>query len=465
MSPPAHPGTILIYSIHNSEAWWRAVGNAMGFEHAVLVSDLRGEGDHNLVDPFYNAYRRHYRSAATSSPLVPAEIVETAIARCRLLRWLPRRRAIAMALAMAEACDAVLDAVKPRAVVSWPIDRYVMDMLEYRARARGIPYFEVTASAIASMSMLLYRGRLITTPDLPDAATVTARVSEIADPLFTPAYVQRQQRYSAWRWLKTFSYFKLRGVAFWLISLLKRDPLNLHYMDAQSFLGHKPRLGDLRILRLLDADWQTKIAAYPKEKRLFLALQLFPEASIDYWIDDLDLVDHENMLVETAQVFSAAGYCVIVKDHPLQFGFRQCALIDRLKALPGVVMVPYEVSGNALLAQAGVTFTCTGTLGMQAALLGLKAITTETYFTTPDDFIFVRTRSDIADLPARVEATPPATDLPARQRRIITHLLQGSFAGEFMSFKGYRADSADPRVPALGAALGKRIATLLNADS
>lgn len=461
MSATAHPGTILIYSIHNSEAWWRAVGNAMGFERAVLVSDLRGEGDYNLVDPFYQAYRRHYRAGAPGSALVAPEVVETVIARCRLLRWLPRRRATAMALAMAEACDAVLDAVQPQAIVSWPIDRYVMDVLEHRANARGIPYFEVTASAIASMSMLLYRGRLITAPEEPDPETVAARVREIANPLFTPAYVQRQQRYTALRWLKTFSYFKLRGLAFWLISLLKQDRLNLHYMDAQSFLGHKPRLSDLRILGLLDQDWQARIAGYPREKRLFLALQLFPEASIDYWIDDLGLVDHENMLVEAAQAFSAAGYCVIVKDHPLQFGFRQCQLIDRLKALPGVVMVPYEVSGNALLAECGVTFTCTGTLGMQAALLGLKAITTETYFTTPDDFILLRHRNEVAALPARVEATPSVADLPARQRRIIAHLLRGSFAGEFMSFKGYGTGSADPRVPALGAALGTRIAGLL----
>ncbi len=458
MTEATHPGTVLIYSIHNSEPWWRCVGEAMGFERAVLVSDLRGEGDHNLVDDFYAAYHRLYAARATESPLLSAAEIDDVIARCRLLRWLPRRKAAAMTLAMAEACEIVLTAVNPRAVVSWPIDRYVSDVLERRAKAHGIPYFEVTASAIAGMSMLLYRGRLITGDGEPDPAEVDARVREIADPLFTPAYVQRQKRYTAWRWIKTFSYFKLRGLAFWLISLAKRDPLNLHYLDAQSFLGHKPRLPDIRILGLVEQDWAAKIAPFPKGKRLFMALQLFPEASIDYWIDELALIEHEDMLVETAAAFSAAGYCILVKDHPLQFGFRQCGLIDRLKSFPNVVIVPYEVSGNALLAECGVTFTCTGTLGMQAALLGLKAITTETYFTTPDDFIFLRHRSEVAGLPARVTETPEVTDLPARQRRIIAHLLKGSFTGEFMSFKGFDASNPDPSVAVLGRALGSEVA-------
>lgn len=449
-----YPGTVLIFSIHRSEPWWRCVGDAMGFAKAVLVTDLRGEGDVNVVDDFYAALARYEASGATQSELMSATEIDDAIARCRMIRWLPRKRAIAMVLAMAEAMERVLDAVGPRAVVSWPMDRYVIDVLERRARARGIPYFELTASTLADLSMLLYRGQLVKHPFGPDPAEVARRTAEIADPEFKPAYVAFRKRYTQWRWLRTFAYFRLRGWAFKAIALAKRDPLNLHYLDAQAFLGHKPRLADIRVTKLIDYDWREKIAAFPKEKRLFIALQLFPEASIDYWIEDIALLDQDDVLTTVARVFSEAGYAILIKDHPIQFGFRQCGLFERLRAIPGVVIIPYEVSGNELLAQSGVSFTSTGTLGLQAALLGLKSITYKTYYATPDDFILFEKRADLEGLPARVAAFESVDDLHARQHRIVKHMLEGSFEGDFITIRQFGPEKV-ARAQHLGRTFGK----------
>ena len=52
-------------------------------------------------------------------------------------------------------------------------------------------------------------------------------------------------------------------------------------------------------------------------------LQLFPEASIDYWLRNVELIDHDNLVVDAARSFSEQGFLVLVKDHPSQFGFRQ----------------------------------------------------------------------------------------------------------------------------------------------
>lgn len=454
----AHSGTVLIYSIHRSEPWWRCVGESMGFEKAVLVTDLRGEGDINVVDDFYAGYSQYQASGATQSTLISAAEIDDVIARCRMIRWMPRKRAVAMVLAMTEAMDAVLDAVQPRVVVSWPMDRYNIDVLERRANARGIPYYELTASTLADLSMLLYRGQLVKHPTPPEPAEVARRTAEIADPQFKPAYVAFRKRYTQWRWLRTFAYFRLRGWVFRAIAIAKRDPLNLHYLDAQAFLGHKPKLADIRVTRLIDHDWRATMEAFPKDKRLFIALQLFPEASIDYWIEDIGLLDQDDVLTTVARSFSDAGYTILIKDHPIQFGFRQCGLFERLRAIPGVVIVPYEVSGNELLAASGVSFTSTGTLGLQAALLGLKSITYRTYYATPDDFILFDRRSDLAGLPARVAAFPEVGDLKARQHRIVKHMLEGSFEGDFITIRQFGPEKA-----AAAQALGREFGKVLNA--
>lgn len=452
--------TALIYAIHRTQDWWAHVGANLGFDRVVVLTDRRGQGDASITDAYYAAYRNRHAARDLSSRLLnEAEVVDV-IARCRVLRWLSIRKATAMALAMADAMDAQLEAARPDYVISFPIDNYNQDILARLARKRGLPYFEVTASALPGMCMLMHRGKLITAQAEADPAQVEARIHEIADPLFTPAYVQGQAAYTPIRFLKTLAYFRVRAAFFQLYAWARRDGLNTHYLDAQPVLGHKARWRDVRVTGMVEADWEARVEAFPMERRVLYGLQLFPEAAIDYWIEDLDLVRHEDMLVEIARQMTAAGYQIIVKDHPLQFGFRQTQLLDRLKAFPNVVIVPYEVSGNALLARCGVNVTATGTLGLQAGLLGNVSITGEAYYVTGDDFVVLHEWRDLEGLAEALAGRAPPASLHDRQARIIANLLRGSFDADFFSFKAFDPAQPNPAATELGRRLGERLRAL-----
>lgn len=452
-----HPGTLLVLAIHRSDEWWSEVARHTGFERVRMVTDRRGRGDRHIIDEFYAA-RRARPARNHRYDRLDASIVDDVIARCRVLRWLPRDKATRMVLAMADVMDRVLGDEAPDAITTWPIDCYLTDVLTRLADKRGIPTFELTASTVPGMAMLMYRGQLILREEAPDPDAIAKAVAEVADPLYLPAYVPAKARYTMPRWLRIFIYFRLRALAFWVKGLVERDPLNIHYLDSRVSLGHKPRLSDVRLLAMFDRDWQARLEAVPIAKRLFVALQLFPEASIDYWIPDRPLIEHDDVLVAVAEAFSRAGYTTFIKDHPLQFGFRRCDLIERLRQIPNVVLVPYEVSGNALLAATGLSFTQTGTLGMQAALIGMKSVTCEAYYHSSGDFVTLEADKPIAALPNAVDAFPVCNDIPARQRRILGQLLRGSFPGDFMSFRDFDPASPNPAVAALGQRLGEEIA-------
>jgi len=455
-----YDGCILIFSIHRTDPWWRHVAANTGFRTCVTLSDIHGDGDLCTVDDFYPAYQAHLDQCHQASALLSASEVDDVIARCRVLRWLPKHQAVAMALGMADVMQKIIDTVKPSAVLSFPIDRYAKDILARRALASQIPYLELTASPLPGMSMLLNRSKLVQLEGQPEASVVDARVAEIADPAFTPTYVQGRTKFTLPRFLRTLLYFKVRGYAFKALSVVKRDPLNLHYLDAQSVLGHKPRLSDRRVLSLIDADWRARISLFAKSKRLLIGLQLYPEASIDYWIEGADLIDHEALLYDVAKAFSLAGYVVMVKDHPLQFGFRQAGLLERLKTLPHVVILPYDVSGNEALDLVDNNFTCTGTLGLQAALAGKKSIVTRCYYSNDEDFIILSRRHEVTGLPEAVERMAPPSVLAERQRRIVAHLLRGSFDSDFFCFKNFEPKTPSAAVADLGAKIGSRIARL-----
>ncbi|MDG2003432.1 MAG: hypothetical protein P8J20_08885 [Novosphingobium sp.] len=457
-----HEGTILIYTIHGVETWFKYLGDQMGYERAITFSDIRGDGDLNIVDDFYAAYRRARRADALTSELLDESAIREIIARCRTLRWLPHEKAAAMAVAMAEVIDTLIARVNPQAVLSFPIDRYIMDILSRRAKARGIPYFEYTAAPFAKMSMLLYEGQLLRRTIDPDTEDIENKRAELVDPLFKPSYVSKAVHYGKSKFLKIFAYFKLRGRFFQAISWLKRDPLGLHYLDAQSFLGHKPRIGDIAYDSLVDNDWEEAVAGVPASDRLAMPLALFPEASIDYWVHDLGLVDYENMLIDIARSFSDAGFMVLVKDHPLQFGFRQLGLIRRLKAIPNVLFLPYEVSGNKLMDVVENCFVLTGTLGLQAALLGKTAIVADSYYSNARDFILLGNRQDIASLPHKLRAFSHNDELHRVQTRIVGELLKGCFDGDYETWRGFDPNNPSPEVTMLGRNIGLQVAELMN---
>jgi len=452
-----YEATVLVYAINRTDAWWQYVAKHTGFARHVVVSDIRGAADRDVVDDFNAAFRLQYAYSDIQTLTFTEAEVKDIIARCRLLRWLPPKQARSMVAAMECAFSKVLDDVQPQVVVSFPIDRYVSDVLERLARRRGIPYVELTASLVSGMCMLMYRGQLIKTSPPPTEEVLEEQIRNIANPSFTPAYVQTSTRYTRGRWLKIFTYFKVRGWGFKLISWFKRDPRSLHYLDAQSFLPHKPRLRDLRTLDQIDWNWRDVVEKFPKSRRVFIGLQLFPEASIDYWLANINLIDYENLLVRVARAYSKQGYLVLVKDHPSQFGFRQHELLDRLKAIPHVVFLPYEVSGNEAVSLVDINFTLTGTLGLQSALLGLNSVVSPTYYATAGDFIRFEDPSDIESLPSRCTNWQGQRDLPSRQRNILSNLLEGSFEGDFFSFRGFRREHGSPNALALAKNLGQQL--------
>ena len=284
-------GTALFYAINRTDLWWQYVATNCGFERHVVVSDIRGAGNKDIVDDFYAAYRLQLSFNDIQTLVFSESEVKDIIARCRLLRWLPPKHSRCMVAAMESAFFKVLDEIQPVIVVSFPIDRYVSDVLERLAQKRGIPYVELTASLVNGMCMLMSRGQLIKSSPTPPPAILERHIRVIANPNFTPSYIKTSSRYTKARWLKIFTYFKIRGLGFKIISWLKRDPCGLHYLDAQSFLAHKPRLRDLRTLDLIDWNWREQLDRFPKSRRVFLGLQLFPEASIDYWLPNIKLID------------------------------------------------------------------------------------------------------------------------------------------------------------------------------
>lgn len=176
---------------------------------------------------------------------------------------------------------------------------------------------------------------------------------------------------------------------------------------------------------------------------MFCGLQLFPEASLDYWLNSLDMLAHDDVIVRYCEVLGNAGYHVFIKDHPLQFGFRQRELFERLSRLPTVTCVPYDVTANYLIERCDVSVTLTGTIGYQAALAGLCSVVTEAYYADEEHYLHVRNFSEIDNIVDRIEQWRSPADIDEARRQIVRKLAAAGAPGNYFTWKRFDPDDED----------------------
>ena len=430
---------LVFFTIHNTTPWWKYLASRIDFADVTVLSDLRGEGDRSLVDDFYRFMRKGDAAEAAIARFGKDGCADI-ILRCRVLRSIDHGLALRMIGSMTQAIERAFDDLDPDLVLTFTMDRYVMDVMERTARTRGIDFLEMTTSIIPDQIMLMRRGKPAWLRE-PSIGEVEAAVRVLCETDFAPAYVRDAKRFSTTRFWRVFGYYALRGAYFNVWRFLMRDRYNLHYLDALKRLKHKVRIRDVAVLKLLNRAWDSRLSEVPRERRVFLGLQLFPEASMDYWLKSPDMLAHDDVLMRYCEVLGAAGYRIFVKDHPLQFGFRQRELFQRLSKLSFVTLVPYDVPANQLIQNCAVSVTFTGTIGFQAALAGLCSVVTGPYYATEKHFLHIRSIGEIGSLVEKLARWQPQGDIVAARRDIMRHLAAISVEGDYFSWRKF--DSAD----------------------
>src|ERR1700731_1434805 len=129
----------------------------------------------------------------------------------------------------------------------------------------------MTSSAIPDQVIFHRRGQLVQLEE-PSDEELGKAVEILSEDDFAPVYVRDAKTFSRAQFWRVFWYFAVRGAFFNVWRYLRRDPYNLHYIDALKRLKHKVRPSDVAVLDLLRKDWQTRMDAVPKRRRVFIGL-------------------------------------------------------------------------------------------------------------------------------------------------------------------------------------------------
>ena len=433
---------VMIYTFSNTTAWWRYIASQLELAtDTVLVSDLP-DADIYIIPEFYRNLRKPSVAESALAELGEDNCDEV-IARCRLLRTLDRTLALRMIGAMWQTVERLIEEEKPDLFLCFVVDRYILDVFERALARHGIRYVGLAIGVLPDHVMFMAKGEHLPIRE-PSEAEVDGAIATLAKPEYVPNYVFNK-RFNLARFGKLYLHFTARWVVFEIVKLWRRNPLDFRYLSTRwAACGYRVRLRDWAVMSYFQNDWQELLEATPFDRRVFVALSVNPEAAIEYWVNNSNFIDYQNVLERAARAFGAAGFRLFVKDHPSQFGFRQVDLFRALSKYDCVTFVPYEVPGQLLINNCKATFTWTGTVGLQAAMAGRCAIVESgTYYIVEGLFVVLRDLDDLDDLPRRIKEFTPSMELIAARRALARHFLRSSLPGSYLSWRNFSPHNPD----------------------
>lgn len=295
------------------------------------------------------------------------------IKRCRLLRSMSSNEALLHLHSMKKAVLKALDREKPDLVISEAIDQYHMDLLRYECGQRSIPFFGLTKTFVDGYFRITSRG------EKGEKRKVSkAEVDEVIKRLENLNYAPNWEELAASTSAKRYVVITKRVVANWaripyffVKRILFNEPHNYHYWSSQ--ISSIKNFHIFPKFWLGNKDWKN-IAKKTKKIKIYHPLQMYPEATIDYWCKCLADIAYEDKLIDIINSM-AEGFHFLIKEHPGVIGSRGVKLYELLSNLENVTFVPTEVNSNELIEDSDAVLVWTGSVGFEAALRGKPVLT------------------------------------------------------------------------------------------
>lgn len=349
------------------------------------------------------------------------------ILRCRLLRSLPRDEAILHLYSTRDAVSRVLDDIIPELVISEVVDQFLIDVLRYECEERGIPFYGLVVSFVNGYFRITGRGEKQLLRKNISEQEVDFVLKKLNKDDYAPAFVTNN-KLNGNKAIQVFlrlAKSNLKVPYFYLKRFLSGEKYNYHYwasyLSAKETFHLMPKInlgGSVSSLKRNPGDQQ----------RIYVPLQMYPEATIEYWCSDLSVIDYEKTLVELLEKLSE-GFQIIVKEHPNVLGLRNPRLYEQLNNIDNVFICNTYENSNALVETSDAVLVWTGSVGFEAALRGKAVLTiSEPYYMSGSRFKKIKLDTDLLEIKSHIEKVNSEEN---DARLMVNELLEGLAIGRY----------------------------------
>ena len=349
------------------------------------------------------------------------------VLRCRLLRALSRPKALIHLRAMRKAIQEILDRENPDLILTETIDSYIMDLLHIESKKRKIRFIGLVPTFINGYFRITARGEYV-----PSRYVSSDEVDKVLQQLlkrsYQPSFLKnnnsRLWMYVVGRWLRNvikIPYFLLRR-------LNHRERFNYHnwatlFVSVQWFHWFPTlNMGNKKWLAMVNQN---------KKKTIYIPLQMIPEATVDYWCEEIDAVDYDAYLIKLIQNLNN-DFTFLIKEHPNVLGYRNPKLYRKLCEIDSVVFAPTNTNSQELIDISDAVLVWTGSVGFEAAIRGKPVLTMcNPYYASGDCFKKINLNTPADEIKQHMSVVNKH-QVEQRSLDLIAHVLSGALPGRYI---------------------------------
>jgi UDP:flavonoid glycosyltransferase YjiC (YdhE family) len=404
-----------------------------------FLSDGRCEGVADTRARFYELLGKAGRLEGFSD-----EDELDVIERCRYLRGLPRSRATQMLRSMAQTVSEAMTRINPAVVLSHMVDDYVTHLAAEIARRRGIVFVGYAYSYFpGKIQVTQYANGVPLNGREPADDEVAQTLELISERTFRQNYLQ-PETYTRRAHLKAMIRYRAKKVVFRYRAWRDHDPLHMHY-SCLPFIVERRHWRDFPKSTDFHVDWRTQVKSEAAEDRpvIYFPLGYFPEATIDYWMEDRRILDYQNFVLGACRVLGQR-FQVVVKEHLHMLGARSPEFYRAIRDTSGVVSVPPLEFSNDVVELSDVVLMGAGSVGVESFIRGKPVVSfcARSYWFKQSGTTFLDP-ADMASWPERVIGAIRSHKAPTLRER--TTFIKGCLRSTMRVLKpGLRWPIAEP---------------------
>ncbi len=362
------------------------------------------------------------------------------IARCRLLRALKINEALLHVNCMRKAICETLSILRPDIVLTETIDSYIMDLLNIESKKRNIPCIGLVTAFVNGCYRVSIRGEYVKSRNVT-AEEVDVVLNDLLSKEYLPSFVVNSKQTIRYNAIKNWTRNLIKIPYFFLKRIFSEEKYNYHYWQAHitsaQLASFIPVIdpGEYKYLEKLKGTQSTVI---------YVPLQMFPEATIDYWCSSRDIIDYECILVDFIKKHKNINF--LIKEHPNVVGYRSRRFYKRLKSCENVIFCPTYVQSNSLLNYYDAVLVWTGSVGFESAIRDKPVLCASRPYYFPESFnclIFSMSTSTV-EIQKFIEDYYN-DHASINQKELVRYLLEGCLEGR-VRFDGSWCEENDEQV-------------------
>lgn len=390
-----------------------------------FISEHRGQDSSGFISGFYRNYEAVSKQRMDVIDGLTQSQIEDIIVRCRLLRALDQQKALRMIYSAFSAIQEVFSVFNPDYVLSVTIDSYIIHLISIVAEKRGVKFIGLVPTFINGYFRITTAGEKGANREV-SMKEVSAISSQLRENQYKPSWLAGSESLINKKATRNWARNLVKPLWFRFYSALKRDPLNAHYLTtkivSQRYWSIMPRnYSGVRELKQLVALCDLK-----DQLKVFLPLQMSPEATIDYWSSDTTWINYEEKvfnIVDNAR----ENIIFLVKEHPNVLGFRSPGFYKNLLSRSNVIAIAPSFPSNDVLELSDAVVVCTGTVGFEGLLRKKPVITDSKPFYAPESQF----------LPMKMlfeqKCAFPSVFGGMNDFNLVEYLISGCFEGTFLN--------------------------------